>query len=153
MTYRAALRTTRIIHAAITASIGIYGLILVNLGAQHGAVTPPRLAPAALFGILGAIGAVILVAVVPFVRSALMPRGAGGPLDLSQTVSREDPQLQRYRTANILSWALCESVAIMGLVAAILYGRGLYYVPYGAVALVALLVLAPRRDTFARALG
>lgn len=153
MTYRAALRTTRIIHAAITASIGLYGLILVELGLQRGSATPPALAPAVLFGILGAVGAVILVGVVPFVRSALMPRGGGGQVDLSGSVSRDDARLQRYRTANILSWALCESVAIMGLVAAMLYGHGLYYVPYGAVAFVALLVLTPRRDAFARALG
>lgn len=134
-------------------SIGIYGLILVELGARHGSVSPPRLSPAVLFGVLGAIGAAILIGVVPFVRRLVMPRGAGGQVDLSQPVSREDPQLQRYRTANILSWALCDAVAIMGLVAALVYGHGLYYVPYGAVALVALVVYGPRRDAFVRALA
>lgn len=134
-------------------SIGIYGLILVELVSQRGSISPPALSPAVLFGVLGAIGALIVVGVVPFVRRLVMPQGTGGQIDLEQAVSREDLQLQRYRTANILSWALCDAVAIMGLVAALVYGHGLYYVPYGAVALVALFVYAPRRDTFARALG
>ncbi len=52
-----------------------------------------------------------------------------------------------YR-ASIISWALCEVIAILGLVVGILYRSLTPFMPFLAVSVLLMLLLAPRRSHF-----
>jgi hypothetical protein len=50
---------------------------------------------------------------------------------------------QAYFTACILSWALCESIAIYGFVLAFLSGDVIYYIPFAAIGASLMVVFRP----------
>jgi hypothetical protein len=165
-TLRASLVTMRIIHGSMCACVGIYLMMLFMLRGRDQApggepvepsvVTAPapaREPPSDVFTVVFAAAAAITAGAMLFVRRLLMPPGvregrtealAGGtaPDQLSAPARRA---VARVLTASIVSWALCESIAVFGLVLAFLHHDIEHYLPFGGAALVLLLVLAPKR--------
>jgi hypothetical protein len=152
---RQAWRVLRILHIALLASLGVYAAIAVFIANQPvttptGSAAKAPLDPQLLTSVLGAMAALTLVAVIPFMRKLLMPKrqrvGDGRDLDLDEAVTGPlNFAFGRLRVGCIVTWALCESIAIYGLMLAILFHDARYYGPFAGVAAVAMLVFAPRR--------
>ena len=104
-----------------------------------------------LLGILGAAALILVAVVVPIARKKLMPERStrGEPVDLSRPLDeRVIINLNRFRVASIITWAMCESTAMLGLVAGFLSGQPLYYLPFAGIALISLLFYMPNRPQF-----
>jgi hypothetical protein len=122
----------KIIHLALIASVVIYGGIAFAISAQPTA-TPHQRPGDLLLYVLAGVAATVLVVVAPMMHRTLMP-----PPD------ERDAKVDKVRSASIVTWALCESAAINGLIAALLYREPLYYLPFGAAAIAGMIVFAPR---------
>jgi hypothetical protein len=98
------LRQLRIIHAAMLASIVLYAFISYR--------APFRPAPQPM--IIYAIAAVCVAdfAIIVVLRSKLLPRSGM----ISSTESDPKIVLARWRSACIVTWAMCEAIALFGLV-------------------------------------
>lgn len=129
------LRLLRIIYFAFFASIPVYFVIGQVLGSKV-----PRAELTLLRNVLWLVGAANAVLAVAF-RYRLMP---ALPPD-------EDPvpALPRVRGAYLASFALAESVAVLGLVLRMLGGTLHETLPFFAVAVVLFAILFPRLpDTY-----
>ena len=122
-----------VIHASMMASVIMYGIIGFTISAE----APPSSAPnhGLFVGILAGVAA--LCAIASFVVKARMMPAAD---------SAEPPptRLGQIRGALVVAWALCEAIAICGLVVTFVFHDVSDYSPFGAAALVLLLVHAPR---------
>ena len=58
-----------------------------------------------------------------------------------------------YFTASIITWALCESIAIYGFMLAFLSGEVIYYFPFAAVAVAMMLYFRPQLGAQLEAFG
>lgn len=138
------VRNLRIVHLALLASLGLY----IWIGEQIRR-TPKTLDPAILKGLAvlaSAVGAVAL-----FIRLLRLPaaeeklRLASNDLVLSNRWATDPPVARRWFFLHILSFALCESIALYGLLlrfnGASLPQVGGFYA--GAIALM--LLWTPRR--------
>ena len=137
----------RILHAALIAPLAIYGAVLFVIMKPRAAPINPRL----LLGILGAVALLLVLVVVPIARKKLMPerRTSGDPVDHSRPLDeRVIISLNRLRATSILTWAMCESTAMLGLVAGFLTGEPMYYLPFAGIALISLLMYMPNRQLF-----
>lgn len=133
------LRLPRLIYAALIASVPLY------LAIAHLAVPPsPEGAGSytVFYAFIGLFGAGVAIT-VPVVRKRMMPPRADGAGPAPETVPAG--LLGRWLSAQILSWALCESVAIYGLVLAFVTHQPTAYYPFAAAALVLLALYPPRR--------
>lgn len=143
------LTQLHILHGALFASLAIYAV--VGVIATQGPAPPSTVRPmdpGVLVPILGGVGAAMLLVVVPLLRRRLMPARERFPQSLDLDVEADDATtaaLAKLRTASIITWGLCESVATFGLVATFLYREPLYYAPFGAASAIAMLAHAPRR--------
>jgi hypothetical protein len=129
----------RLVYAALLASLPAY-LALVHL-----AMTPMPEGGGdygVFYAIIGVFSAGVAVA-IPLLRRRMMPPRAAGAGPAPDTVPTR--ALGRWLSAQLLSWALCESVAIYGLVLAFVTHEPAAYYPFGAVALVLMLLYPPRR--------
>ena len=141
-----ALLTLRILHAAMIVSIGLYAMLLLMVTRAGPAGDPvpeaeielraPRgQPPDDLFTLaLAAVAAVTIVAVF-FIRARWL---------------RAKTSRLEYFTLCILLWALTESIAVYGLVLGFLHHGLLPFVPFGAVSLLVMVILAPRKSHLAR---
>jgi hypothetical protein len=107
-----------------------------------------------LLGVLGAMGLAQLAVVIPLLQSKLMPpreRDGSTRIDLDDPeVAKElSPLLPRLRSGMIITWALCESVALFGMVGAMVFKQSLYFVPFAVVSLVGFLMHSPADPLFA----
>jgi hypothetical protein len=142
------LTQLRILHGALLASLAVYAVVavVVTRGPAPPSTVKP-MDPGVFVPILGGVSAAFLLVVIPLLRRKLMPAREPFPQEL------EDEELDghgmaalgKLRSASIITWALCESVAMFGLIATILYREPLYYAPFGVVSAGALLAHAPRR--------
>jgi len=150
--YLAGLYTARILHFALCASVVIYnfvGYVVVSNGAK---VSPDMKAIAddplgsPIFLALTVVAASIMGA-LPLVRGKFLPpRQAAQSLnqpigDHGSAAARA--ALAKLRSGEILSWALCESIAIFGLVLTMLSYEVWPVAAFSAVSLVNLLAYAP----------
>ena len=167
---RASLVTLRILHGAMCATIGIYLLMLFMVinsqnAAQRnqappveGASTPAPVKqepPGDIVTIVFAAMAGVSALGLLVVRSKLMPKGAdvgrtealaGSSAALPDQLGAPAKRaLARLFTASIFAWALAESVAVFGLILGFLHRDVVHYLPFGACALLLLLVMTPRR--------
>ena len=167
---KASLVTLRILHLAMCASLGVYLLMLFMVvsgqereaDADHvdpavATAAPPakQEPPGDLLTIVFAGMAAMSAIGMLVLRSKLMPKGSdvGRTEALAGTASSTPDQLSapqkramtRLFTASVLAWALCESVALYGLILGFLHKDVMHYLPFGACALLLLLVMAPRR--------
>lgn len=138
-----AARVTTVICAAILLAVPVYvavAWIVVGQGVgASGSALPPVLTWA-----LAAVGAALL-SVAQAVWAA-MTRGAA---------ARPTPaeRLAAYRTAAIVSFAMRESAAIVGLAITLLTGDLRWCLGLGAAAVLAMLLGFPRRADMARLAG
>lgn len=161
----------RILHAALFASLIVYGVVVWTVkvtppdddaqaprpvsaeampGDAPGARAPDdALDPRVFVPVFGAIAALELLVVIPVLRRRMMPPRAPFPQPLDDIELDGDDAataaIGRLRTMSIVSWALAESVAIFGVMAAFMFREPRYYLPFAAASAVAMLVLAPRR--------
>jgi F0F1-type ATP synthase membrane subunit c/vacuolar-type H+-ATPase subunit K len=142
---RSALLTLRILHAAMMASIAIYGMVLLMVTRAGPAGEPVPEAeielraprgepPGPLFTAILAGVAVITIAAIFFIRARALPRDAGKKDlfdDSSGAAPRRSSRIE-YFTLCILCWALAESIAVYGLVLGFLHHALLPFVPFAA---------------------
>lgn len=96
-----------IIWGALLLSTVVYAGVGLKLQlAPSGSVPDPKLV------LLFALLAVVLVSATALVRQFLID----GPLGEGRLDLREPPQFQRYLATQVVIFALCESVAVFGLV-------------------------------------
>lgn len=129
----------RLVYAALLASLPAY------LAVVHLAATPVPEGGGdygVFYGIIGLFSAGVAVA-IPILRKRLMPPRASGGGPAPDSVPTR--LLGRWLSAQLLSWALCESIAIYGLILAFVAHQPAAYYPFGAVALVLMLLYPPRR--------
>jgi hypothetical protein len=144
------LRVLRILHGALVASILFYAVFILMVirpagDPVPGADIPARSGPPGfLLPVMVAIAAAILL-VLMAVR-----RGMARRRDAAAGVTTEQAPLDRsaqYRDS-IISWALCEGIAIVGLVVGIAHRSLTPFMPFLGVSLLLMLLLAPRRSHF-----
>src|SRR5262245_41703273 len=132
-----------VIHAAMMSTVILYGVIAYAIGGE-----PAHADHGTLLAVLA--GAAAATAVASFVaRAALLPprerAGDGRSLDESLLATpAARAALARTRAALIVGWALCEAVALFGLVLAILDHDAAAYAPFGAASLVLFFLHSPR---------
>jgi F0F1-type ATP synthase membrane subunit c/vacuolar-type H+-ATPase subunit K len=128
------IQVPRIIHLALMASVGIYGFIGWTLTKQPltTAVPPPQLWWVFAALVLGE------TALLPILRPRLFPTEATPPKE----------RLQKLFSASILTWALCESMAIFGLVGVMLTHELNWFWGFLAASLVNFVLYAPREEQF-----
>lgn len=128
---RDVLLVLRIVHAALITSVVVYGgvVMLVTRPPPPGTVVAGAPVartdlPASFTAVLACV-AVITLAVIVIVRRTIRPG--------------------RYAAPAIASWALAESIAVVGLLLGLLRRDMAYFLPFGAVSLIVMLLLTPRR--------
>jgi hypothetical protein len=154
MSIRAQWKPVRIVHAGLMASVVMYAAILVMITQQPATTPLPTFDPMIAMLIAAIYGAITLVGVIPVMQRAFLPprdRIASERVDLDdpQVAALLQPKLMRLRTGLIFTWALCESVAVGGLVIGLLFRSLTYFLPFGAVALLAMLYHAPTESLLA----
>jgi len=150
------LRPLKIVHAALMGSIVVYAVIafVVTAPGHTKKATLTTLDPTLILSVFGGAALAILVA-IPIVRRSAMPplSDTDERIDLQQEVDPDvNAMLGKLRGGLIATWALCESIAIFGLVAAFLFQTGWYVLPFGGVAILAQLFYAPGELVLARAI-
>jgi len=147
--------TLRILHAAMMASIAIYGLVLVTVTRSGPAGDPvpaseielsaPRgQPPGSSLTIALAIVAVVTAAAAFALRARALPRRRGLYDDGAATPARRS-RLE-YFTLCIICWAMAESIAVYGLVLGFLHHAIMPFVPFAAGSLLLMIILAPRKS-------
>jgi F0F1-type ATP synthase membrane subunit c/vacuolar-type H+-ATPase subunit K len=145
------LRTLWILYFGLIAALGVYGLVV------HAVATGQAADPAAAFPLLPALAAVAameVLVVLPLLRRRLLPVAREvRSLDEQAAPETLSPgaraALARYQTAQVVTWAVCESVALYGVVLAVLTHRGVYYLGFAAAALVNFAIYRPRGEVVA----
>ncbi len=120
---RKAYRMTAFVGLAMIASVLVYAIVVEVIKRQNapfGGFSPMPEYYTTLRHILLVLAAVVFFAVRPLQRFMLT---AKGQLQGSRTTSQFAPEVQRLMTASIVTYALCESVAIYGLVLFMLHGN------------------------------
>ncbi|MGH9602477.1 MAG: hypothetical protein ACRD24_08820 [Terriglobales bacterium] len=128
------LRILRVIHAALLLSCFIYAVI----GEAIGPAEPKDVKLFLMvFGFLGVtdIGIAML----------LRPRFVGEPEEILRRAPNDASALQRWLTGHFILYAMCESVAILGLVLRIVGATLVQVMPFYGAAVLLMLVWMPRR--------
>ena len=130
---RDVLIVLRIVHAALIASVVVYGGVVMLVTRPPAPGTMVADAPVARtdlpasFTAVLAVLALVTLAVIVVVRRKIRPG--------------------RYAAPAIASWALAESIAVLGLLLGLLRRDMAYFLPFGGVSLLVMLALTPtRRD-------
>ena len=131
-----ACRTAQVIGVALLVSLGVYALVVYQIQRMHapfGGFTP-----GVPHDLLRWILAAVALATLGLVR--VLQR-----IILANTAL---PPVRRLHSAAVVSLALCESVAIYGLVLFMIAGRASDFYVFVALALVGFVVYLPRVDTW-----
>lgn len=140
------LRVLRILYVAMLLSIGLYAVVATIVVRTRDPAFPipqPELATAPLsqplfFALAGL--ALVLLAATPLARMKLMP-----PRSFGHGSSSVPAALQRLLVAELVSWVLCEVIAVFGLVLTMLSYEPTFTYAFGGVAAFAMLAYAPSR--------
>jgi hypothetical protein len=92
------------------------------------------------------VAAMEMVVILPFLRRRMMPPrreatslgGEGAAIEGSAMAAT-----QRYFTVQVLSWAMCESVALYGLVLSFLTARPIYYAGFAVASTLCFALYRP----------
>jgi hypothetical protein len=144
------LRVQQILWMAMLGSLfflGVVAFVVMPSGGQP--------APHFLLAVFVGLAVADLVA-VQFLRAKLLP-AEPPPASLHEALPDADsPEgrraLQKLAQANLISWALCESVAMFGLMATEMLQQRVYYIGFAAVALIFLVLYRPDADDVSAAL-
>jgi F0F1-type ATP synthase membrane subunit c/vacuolar-type H+-ATPase subunit K len=135
-------RVFTIIYLALVSSLGIYGFLAFQVFAkQPGA---GALEPIFAYALMG-MGVMVMLT-IPFLRRMMMP-----PTREANSLSEALPPpgaavsqaFARLFTASIITWALCESIAIFGLVLVVMSHDPRYYAGFAGVSLLNFIVYRP----------
>lgn len=135
----AALLMMRILFGALVMSVAVY-LVIIHVIARG---DPRPLDPTMSMGLAGA--AVVLGVLAPFARRVLMPRRVAGPPGAPAPRTLSPGGFGRAFAAHVVGWALCEAVAVMGVVLAFIGRDPAAFYPFAAGSVLLFLFLAPRR--------
>ncbi len=146
------LLTLRILHAAMMASIAVYGLVLLTVTRAGPAGDPVPAAeielsaprgqpPGPALTIALAIAAAVTAAAMFFIRARVLGRPRPALYDDGPRPARR----LEYFTLCILLWAMAESIAVYGLVLGFLHHALLPFVPFAGASLLLMIILTPRR--------
>ncbi len=151
-TLQPTLRTQVILYGALLACVPIYGVMgyLMAHAATAGVPVPvPMPMPIPIIVGLGAV-ALFETALLPFLRQRLLPPAEGGvSLDESFDLVRAAEALARLQVAQIVTWAICESIAILGLVLVVMTHDLRYFFGFGALALLNFALYRPSLERIA----
>jgi hypothetical protein len=139
-------RALRILHLALLAALAVWAVIASTL-------PKPKHAPVGLdvlVYVLAGVAAIELFVVIPVLRAKLMPPrervGDGRELDLAAMLEgRLGVAFNRLSVSSIITWALCVSVGMYGLVLVILFGDLRFYPAFAVPAALAMIAWAPSR--------
>ena len=152
-TPKAAWQTQIILFTALAASTVMYGVVLFAvLGQQLQAPTPPGI----MLPIFAAVGVALILVSVVMRGKLLPPLGDDGELRSLDDVQFTEPRkaaLAKLFSANILSWALVEGVAVLGFVLAFTTHDINQFFPFVAAAAVGFAINRPQQDVLLRALA
>jgi uncharacterized integral membrane protein len=132
-----ACRQAQLIGGALVLAIGTYAFVVEMLRTNQAPFLgfSPR-APLGLLRLVFAIVTVVILVVVNVVRKQMVAGPAAG----------RAPLPQRLLTASIVALAMCEAIAIYGLVLFLLGGQRADFYGFAALALVGFAVYFPRRS-------
>jgi hypothetical protein len=129
------LRDLRIIHGVMLVSVPLYMLVIFQVHPREGHLSPAM--PGAF-----AVLSVTEIAVALFLRARLL-----APCMEILRSNPDDPQaLGRWRTGNLVSFTLAESVALLGFALKFLGASWFVAGPFFAAAIFLLLIWTPRID-------
>ncbi len=149
------VRVQRILHGALGASMVIYCIVgyLVStqsttpLAPEQQAMADDPLSSPIFLALVAAAAAV--AGALPIVRKKFLPPRRPAVVHNEEIGDPASPAasaaLAKLRSGQILSWALCESIAIFGLVLTILTRQPWMVLAFAAAGLVNLLAYAPSR--------
>jgi hypothetical protein len=137
------VKTLTIVYLALIASVGAYGFIAFQVaGAQE-----PKELPPLFFEMLVGVS-VATMAMIPLLRKKLLP-----PMKEATSLSEKVPETDETRaataklfSASVVTWALCESIAIYGLILAFMSAQPKYFLGFAAASIVNLLIYRPSRE-------
>ena len=137
-----ALGVLRVIYAALFSSLVIYGVALSAVIKGHDGETasPMQLRLALGFVALSTTFAIPILRRVMFARVSGDARRAVTPSEADRTRA-----LDTYRQVQILTWALCESIALDGFVLTFLTGDLRDYLGFAALSASCFVIYRPRR--------
>ncbi len=141
------LLVLRIVHAALVASILLFAGLLAMVTRPPGdpvigADMPVRADPPGfLVPIIAGLAGASLLAIFAVRRRIARHREAAA----ATTTESSARTRARLYTGSVVSWALAESIALYGLVLGIIYRGTTPFLPFAAVSLLIMIVLAPRR--------
>jgi hypothetical protein len=136
----------RILYGALTASLVIYVVIAYVVVDQAMRERPWQRPPAnpTLFWIFVGV-AIATAAVIPMMRRRILPRGARRAEGVTRVAKIPAVRaLGKYMSAQILSWALCETIGVYGLVLAFTTYQPLYTLGFVVAAAANMAIYAPR---------
>ena len=133
-----ALFTQRMIWLGLFTAVGIYGVIAYVTPMQGAAMTDLTMAYA-LCGIAG-----METLLLPMLRRRMLPAdpASDGGSPVAAPASSQ-PAIVRLATAQIVTWAICESMAILGLVLVFVMHDMRWLYGLGGLALVNLFIYRP----------
>jgi len=124
-----------ILWGALLASVGLYGVV------AHVLETPGSDISRGMLRTLAYVFAAVSIAEVAitwWLRKTMYFDGSG------ETDSGEQGRAQSLFTMSIITWAICESVAIYGLVLRVLSGQIAYFYPFAAASFLLFVLYRPR---------
>jgi hypothetical protein len=144
------LATTRVLCGALAASSGLMALVawlvVGSLGSRPAG--PPPAVPG--LPLIMTAAAAVLLLLASRLRANLLRRiPARGP----GAAVEPGPALAAYQRASILSYALLEAVAVLGLTLTLLTGEVRYALIFSFAAVLSILVRWPRQAEIDRLLG
>jgi hypothetical protein len=133
--------TLRILHFALLMSVGMYAFVLWQVHPPQNPLPAPILYA---FGVV-ALGIMVMI---PVLRGKLLP-----PMREAHSLDEKLPEgpqvsgaLAKLFAASIVSWAMCESIAIFGLMASFMSGDLKYFFAFAGVSLVNFVIYRPSRE-------
>jgi F0F1-type ATP synthase membrane subunit c/vacuolar-type H+-ATPase subunit K len=142
---RKAYRVTALIGLVMTASLIVYAVVVELIKEQNAPFSgysplPPDVLSTLRYALLG-------VAAVEFLVIRLLNKlmlSGKAPLRSSPTTVRFAPHVQRLVSASVVTFALCESVAMYGLVLFLIQGNSNDFYLFLALSLFCFVVYFPR---------
>ena len=126
--------TVWILWAAMLMSLGIYGVVLEIRPAPE---NPQPLNEVMLYAFI-AVSVSELVVIFVLRHTTFFSKLEKGDFESVEQLK------SAYLTTAIMTWALCESIAIFGFVLSILTGDIIYYFPFGGAGAVLMIYFRPQ---------
>ena len=145
---RKAYRIAAVIGAAMIASLVMYAVVVELIKKQNAPFSGFSPMPDGFEILRYALLAVVAVEfiVIRFLNTLILSGRV--PIRSSPTTAPYAPGVQRLITASIISYALCESVAVYGLVLFFIQGNSNDFYLFLALSLLCFIVYFPRYNTW-----